>query len=187
GRGGGLNGVWWSKSTERYSPLTDQPYPSAYSMPPPTVQPLRVLLSWWPVAIGLVVSHSEASIFAQAPPPVTYTSVLSPNHQKLVKPSRPRAVTNQRSWVSEIQFTNGRGGLNSNAWPDLLVAEPSPSMPNTHAPHCQLQPSWPPPMKPDRSKLSVRGDPATDGLTAVLPAVVKCWLDPFEVPALAPA
>jgi hypothetical protein len=42
-------------------------------------------------------------------------------------------------------------------------------------------------MKPDRSKLSVMGDPANDGLTTVLPAVVKCWLDPFEVPALAPA
>src|SRR5262249_15973059 len=173
GRGGGLNGVWWSKSTERYSPLTDQPYPSAYSMPPPTVQPLRVLLSWWPVAIGLVVSHSEASIFAQAPPPVTYTSVLSPNHQKLVKPSRPRAVTNHSSWVSEIQSVFGRGiGLSSIPWPDLLIAEPSPSMPNTHAPHCQLQPSWPPPMKPDRSKL----------LVMALPAVSKCWLDPLEVP-----
>src|SRR5216683_3064379 len=50
------------------------------------VQPLRVVLSWRPVRIGLTVFHSEASIFAQAPPPVTYTSVLSPNHQKLFKP-----------------------------------------------------------------------------------------------------
>src|SRR5260370_41938884 len=112
-------------------------------MPPPTVQPLRVLLSWWPVDCGVVVSHSEASIFAHAPPPVTYRSVLSPNHQKLVKPSRPRAVTNQRSWVSETKVGKPR----SNAWPDLLTAEPSPSMPNTHAPHGPVQRSWRPPMK----------------------------------------
>src|SRR5262244_10716 len=104
-------------------------------MPPPTVQPLRVLLSWWPVAIGLVVSHSEASIFAQAPPPVTYKSVLSPNHQKLVKPSRPRAVTNHRSWVSEIQSVFGRGiGLSSIPWPDLLIAEPSLDAEHPRAP-----------------------------------------------------
>src|SRR5262245_39808236 len=151
-------------------------------MPPPTVQPLRVLLSWWPVTIGpvraaLAVSHSEASIFAHAPPPVTYRSVLSPNQPQPAMPSRARAVTNQRSWVSEIQSVFGRGtGLSSNPWPDLLTAEPSPSMPNTHAPHCQLQPSWPPPMKPDRSKPLVMGTPAPS----------KCWLWPFVVPALAP-
>src|SRR6266853_4237137 len=142
-------------------------------MPPPAVQPLRVVLSWRPVRIGLTVFHSEASIFAQAPPPVTYTSVLSPNHQKLFKPSRPRAVTNQRSWVSEIQV----GRASSIPWPDLLTAEPSPSMPNTYAPHCQLQPSWPPPMKPVRSKLSVMAAPSL---------FLKCWLWPCDHPALAP-
>src|SRR5215472_10980826 len=159
-------------------------------MPPPTVQPLRVLLSWWPVAIGLVVSHSEASIFAQAPPPVTYTSVLSPNHQKLVKPSRARAVTNHRSWVSEIQSVFGRGiGLSPIPWPDLLVAEPSPSMPKTHAPHCQLQPSWPPPRKPVRSKRSVMLTPAGSTVPRPVrmePAVVKCSLRPLSQPAVAP-
>src|SRR5262249_61543812 len=124
-------------------------------------QPLRVLLSWWPVPIIFVVRNSEASIFAHAPPPVTYKSVLSPNHQKLVKPSRPRAVTNHRSWVSEIQSVFGRGiGLSSIPEPDLLTAEPSPSMPNTHPPHCQLQPSGQPPTKPDRSTLSVIAAPS---------------------------
>src|SRR5262249_61572541 len=135
------------------------------------------------------------SIVPPAPPPVTYTSVLSPNHQKLVKPSRPRAVTSQRSCVSEIKVElPGTSGSRapSNCWPDLLVADPSPSMPNTHAPHCQLQPSVPPPMKPETSKLSVIGAPAGSmfkgslGLLSVEPAVVKCWLRPHDSPALAP-
>src|SRR5436190_24100907 len=138
-------------------------------MPPPAVQPLRVWLSWWPVVVGVTVFHSEASIFAHAPPPVTSSRVLSVH----VKPSRPRAVTNQRSWVSEIQV----GRPSSNPWPDLLTAEPSPSTPSTHAPNCQLQPSWPPPMKPDRSKLLVPRPTTSPS---------KCSLEPFEVPALAP-
>src|SRR5262249_12829235 len=133
------------------------------------------------------------SIVPPAPPPVTYTNVLSPNHQKLVKPSRPRAVTSQRSCVSEIKVElPGTSGSRapSNCWPDLLVADPSPSMPNTHAPHCQLQPSVPPPMKPETSKLSVIGAPAVIGPPVgpmtLVPAVVKCWLRPDELPALAP-
>src|SRR5215831_7264476 len=165
-------------------------------MPPPTVQPLRVSDCWIPVLIGAPMFQRDLSIFAHAPPPVTYRSVLGPNHQKLVKPSRPRAVTSQRSWVSEIQAalvvppTGTRAP--SNCWPDLLVADPSPSMPKTHAPACQLQPSVPPPMKPETSKLSVIGAPAGSmfkgslGLLSVEPAVVKCWLRPHDSPALAP-
>ena len=65
-------------------------------------------------------------------------------------------------------------------------------MPNTHAPHCQLQPPWKPPMKPDTSNESVIAVPAgitllaKPGLLNVLPAVAKCWLLPVEDPALAP-
>src|SRR5215831_17343288 len=126
-------------------------------MPPPTVQPLRVSVCWMPVLWGEAVIHCELSIFAHAPPPVTYSIVLGPNHQKLVRPSLPRAVTSQCSCSSKMRCCETgippRVATTGNAWPDLFVADPSPSMPKTHAPACQLQPSVPPPMKPDRLKL----------------------------------
>src|SRR5262245_21454108 len=152
-------------------------------MPPPTVQPPRVLLSWWPVPRTVPRRNSDVSILAHAPPPVTYTIDLS--HQ--VQPSLPRAVTSQRSCVWETQFCLFASGT-SCAWPSLLVAEPSASTPKTHAPHCQLQPIWPPPMKPERLKESVILPPGTGAPLPVKmdPAVVKCWLVPYELPALAP-
>jgi hypothetical protein len=80
------------------------------------------------------------------------------------------------------------------AWPDLLVADPSPSMPSTQAPACKLQPPWKPPMKPLRLKEFVTGTPlasamfppGTIGLIPrlVLPGVVvKPSLRPEFVPA----
>src|SRR5262249_52310043 len=172
-------------------------------MPPPTVQPLRVSDCWIPVLIGAPMTQRDLSIFAQAPPPVTYKSVLGPNHQKLVKPSRPRAVTNQRSCSSLTPAgLTGTGPaelpmvvMAANAWPDLLVAEPSPSMPKTQTPACQLQPPWKPPMKPLRLKEPVIGTPpASRGFVpagptprAVLaPVVEKPSLCPELVPADAP-
>src|SRR5262249_19141440 len=125
--------------------------------------PLRVSDCRAPVFWGRLVSHCELSIFAHAPPPVTYSIVLGPNHQKLVRPSLPRAVTSQRSCSSKGRSPNVVVcAMAGNAWPDLFVAEPSPSMPKTHAPACQLQPSVPPPMKPDRLKSFDSWEPGTN-------------------------
>src|SRR5262249_60411987 len=96
------------------------------------------------IATGLLIRQVEPSTLAHAPPPVTYTMVLS--HQ--VQPSLPRAVASQRSCVSwTFNWLNGNW---PNACPDLLVADQSPSTPTIHAPHCQSQPTSKPPMKPLR-------------------------------------
>src|SRR5215467_11610001 len=78
--------------------------------------------------------NSDASILAQAPPPLTKMSDLS----HTVKPSRPRTVPSQRSFVEDTQNGWAMGRMvpsdGSNAWPSLLVLDQSPSMPKTHQP-----------------------------------------------------
>src|SRR5215471_14805018 len=115
---------------------------------------------------GTVSRQLELSTLAHAPPPVTYTIVLS--HQ--VQPSLARAVASQRSCVSWM--LSGLNGNWPNACPDLLVADQSPSTPKTHTPHCQSQPTSKPPMKPLRSKSLVMGRPAPLG-TALLTTAVR--------------
>src|SRR5262245_20617343 len=124
---------------------------------------------------GLPLRQVELSTLAHAPPPVTYTMVLS--HQ--VQPSLPRAVASQRSCVSWMFcWLNGNW---PNACPSLLVADQSPSTPKIQAPHCQSQPTSKPPMKPLRSKSLVMGRPAPLG-TAMLRTAVRLLL-----PQLPPA
>src|SRR5262249_34688117 len=127
----------------------------------------------------LETSQFELSTLVHAPPPVTYRRVLS--HQ--VQPILPRAVANQRSCVSWMRLM--LNGAIPNACPDLLVADQSPSIPKTHAPHCQSQPKLKPRMKPLRSKSFVMGKPPALG-TTVLNTAVRLLL-PQEYPATPPA
>src|SRR5262249_57677438 len=127
--------------------------PSAFSHPPQTAKPLGFLLSAGRGAVLAPMKTSEASILPHPPPPVTYRSVLPPTQPQPLKPSRPRAVTSQRSWVCEIQLALPlpRKGTRptSKFWPSLLLAEPSPSKPMTHMPACYLQPPRNPPRNPE--------------------------------------
>src|SRR6266852_5080581 len=96
---------------------------------------------------------------------------------QMVQPSLARAVATQRSWVSWMR--PGANGGPPKCCPDRLVADQSPSTPNTHTPACQLQPPSKPPVKPLRLKSPVMGRPAPP---EVLTTAVR-----LLVPQLAPA